>query len=245
MRALFISDLHLSADCPRSLAALTAFLAGPARAADALYILGDLFEYWAGDDDADEPVAAAVASALATCAAAGTRLYFMAGNRDFLLGEAYAARAHLGLLADPTLLDCDGRRLLLSHGDALCTDDEDYQRYRLLVRDPAWQAAFLARPLAERKAFIADLRARSRHEKTTKTMSIMDVNADAVAALLRAHDYPVLIHGHTHRPATHRFQLDGQTCCRHVLHNWDCRAGYLSCADGIISTHDFDYGQSG
>lgn len=237
MRALFISDLHLSTDSPRSLAAFTAFLAGPARQADALYILGDLFEYWAGDDDADEPIAAAAATALAACAAAGPRIYFMAGNRDFLLGESYAARAGMSLLADPCLIDCDGTRLLLSHGDLLCTDDHAYQRYRQQVRDPAWQAGFLARPLAERKAIIAELRQRSRSEKASKSMAIMDVNPDAVAALLHAHDYPVLIHGHTHRPATHTLLVDGQPCTRHVLHDWDRQPGWLCCEQGRLTSH--------
>lgn len=239
MRLLFISDLHLSEDHPETVAAFLAFLAGPAREARALYILGDLFEYWAGDDDGDAPLNRDIANALAATARAGTAIHFMPGNRDFLLGADYAARAGMDILPDPWLLQTGGSRLLLSHGDILCTDDAAYQAYRAQVRDPAWQAAFLARPLSERKALIDNLRRLSTAENARKSMEIMDVNADAVAALLRAHHYPTLIHGHTHRPAHHRIQIDGHACSRHVLADWHGSAPYLTFDGQQLSTSEY------
>ncbi|WP_418646916.1 UDP-2,3-diacylglucosamine diphosphatase [Thauera butanivorans] len=239
MRLLFISDLHLSEDHPETVAAFLAFLAGPAREARALYILGDLFEYWAGDDDGDAPLNRDIASALAATARAGTAIHFMPGNRDFLLGADYAARAGMDILPDPWLLQTGDSRLLLSHGDILCTDDAAYQAYRAQVRDPAWQAAFLARPLSERKALIDNLRRLSTAENARKSMEIMDVNADAVAALLRAHHYPTLIHGHTHRPAHHRIQIDGHACSRHVLADWHGSAPHLAFDGQQLSTSEY------
>lgn len=228
MQALFISDLHLTAEHPQTLTALDAFLAGPAHRADHLFVLGDLFEYWAGDDD-DSSFNNRVAAAFRNCADRGTQIRFLAGNRDFLLGSAFACRAGMELIPDPYLFVCGELRLLLSHGDQLCTDDASYQAYRKQVRDPAWQAAFLARPLSERKAFIVGLREHSTREKGSKASAIMDVNDDAVRALLRAYDYPVLIHGHTHRPARHQLEVDGRDCERHVLAEWDAHAHYLHC----------------
>ncbi|THF62508.1 UDP-2,3-diacylglucosamine diphosphatase [Pseudothauera rhizosphaerae] len=228
MRALFVADLHLAEERPEATAALLAFLAGPARKAEALYILGDLFEYWAGDDDGDAPLNRRIADTLRALAQGGTPVHFMAGNRDFLLGEAYAAQAGMALLPDPFPLVLGKTRMLLSHGDILCTDDLPYQAYRRQVRDPAWQAAFLARPLAERKAFIEDLRRRSEVGKREKAMAIMDVNRAAVEALLREHGYPTLIHGHTHRPACHEHLVDGHACQRWVLADWHATARYLA-----------------
>lgn len=226
-RTLFISDLHLGEDQPDTLAAFEAFIAGPARGAAALYVLGDLFEYWAGDDDLDSAFPARVCEQLHTLSAHGTRIFFIAGNRDFLAGEAFAARAGLTLLADPFLIELDGCRVLLSHGDALCTDDTAYQAFRAQVREPAWQMAFLARPLAERKAIIAGIRKQSVEAKREKAEDIMDVNPSAVEALLRAHGRPLFIHGHTHRPARHLHIVDGEPCERWVLADWDDSARYL------------------
>lgn len=226
MKALFISDLHLREEQPETLRAFDALLAGPACEVDALYILGDLFEYWAGDDD-DTPLARHVAGALRKVADAGVRVFFLAGNRDFLLAEQYAAQCGLTLLDEPTEIELDGHRVLLSHGDTLCTDDTAYQQYREMVRNPAWQAGFLAKPLAERRAFIDQLRQRSRQETSTKSMQIMDVNASAVEALLRDHGCPTLIHGHTHRPARHVHDVDGRECGRWVLSDWHDDAPWL------------------
>lgn len=219
--SLFVSDLHLWHTRPAITAVFIEFLQNTASKAEALYILGDLFEYWAGDDDRKDSHLQTVIAALAACAAAGTRLYFMHGNRDFLIAEGFAEAAGLTLLPDPTLLELYGRRTLLSHGDALCTDDTAYQAFRRQVREAAWQQQFLAQPLAARRAQIEAIRMRSEQEKSQKAESIMDVNDQAVAQLLREFDYPpLLIHGHTHRPATHRHAVDGHACVRWVLGDW-------------------------
>ena len=231
-RHLFISDLHLTEDRPETTAAFLALMNGPAQGAQSLFILGDLFEYWAGDDDLESALALEVAAQLQRCARAGTQIHFIAGNRDFLLGADYARRAGMALQPDPFAIELDGVRLLLSHGDALCTDDVGYQAFRAQVREPQWRAAFLAQPLPERKAMIDQVRRRSQAAKQEKSAEIMDVNADAVATLFRVHDYPVLIHGHTHRPAHHQHDVDGRQCQRWVLADWDDRAHYLVLEDG-------------
>lgn len=229
--ALFISDLHLSAEEPANVAAFLDFLQGKAREATSLFILGDLFEYWAGDDDLATPFNARAAAAIRALADAGTAVFFMRGNRDLLAGPTFADAIGAHLLEDPTRIrfgdDADAPPLLLTHGDALCTDDLAYQAFRRQVRDPAWQAGFLAQPLAARKAFIASLRQQSEAAKAEKAIEIMDVNVDAVAALLRKHGYPTLIHGHTHRPACHRLEVDHHTCTRHVLSDWRGQASWL------------------
>lgn len=217
---LFISDLHLSADQPRSMAAFKHFITGIAPQAEALYILGDLFECWAGDDDLDDPFHAEVAAALRSLAAHGTKLFLLRGNRDLLMGEALAEACHATLLEDPTLIDLYGALTLLSHGDTLCTGDTEYQRYRTTVHNADFQRQFLAKPLAERKACIAQLRSRSMAEKQSKDSAIMDINDAAVATLLREHRCPRLIHGHTHRPKRHEHVIDGRRCERWVLGDW-------------------------
>ncbi|NMG27447.1 UDP-2,3-diacylglucosamine diphosphatase [Aromatoleum evansii] len=227
MSALFIADLHLSGNCPDNTRAFLDLIAGKARELDAVYILGDLFEYWAGDDDRDAPLNREVAEALAALADHGTRVGFVAGNRDFLVGTDFARAAGLTILPDPSEIDLDGRRVLITHGDSLCTDDHAYQAFRQQVRDPQWQRAFLARPLAERRLVIEGLRKHSETAKQEKAEEIMDVNAAAVDALLRAHDYPTLIHGHTHRPALHLHRVDGRQCERWVLSDWRGRASWL------------------
>ena len=223
---LFISDLHLCESRQPTTAAFFSFLDGPARAASRLFILGDLFEYWAGDDD-DSPFAARVASRLRACADAGPQCLFMRGNRDFLVGEQFAARAGLALLDDPAMVLAGGHRLLLSHGDALCTDDLAYQQFRAQVRSNAWQSAFLAKPVAERRSIIDSARRESESAKKAKALAIMDANADAIASTLREHDYPTLIHGHTHRCARHRHTVDDHLCERWVLPDWHDCAHYL------------------
>lgn len=225
--ALFISDLHLSDAQPNTLRVFLSFLRGPARSAEALYVLGDLFEYWAGDDDLDAPLNRTVREALADVAGAGVSIFFLAGNRDFLLGDAFARAAQIELLPDPTLIEIAGERVLLTHGDALCTDDSAYQAYRKQVRVPAWQSAFLDRPLAERKQIIEGLRQQSEAAKQVKATEIMDVNSSAVEGLLREHAYPALLHGHTHRPAHHVLQVDGRQCERWVLEDWQDDAPYI------------------
>jgi UDP-2,3-diacylglucosamine hydrolase len=228
--ALFVSDLHLSPDAPATTARFLSFLAGAARHADSLTILGDLFDYWAGDDDLDDPFNTRILGALRSLSDAGVPIFFMAGNRDFLIGAGFANAAGLTLLPDPCIRDIHGIKTLLSHGDALCTDDADYQHFRSVVRDPAWQTRFLSRPLSERKAEIATLRQRSQDEKKIKPLAIMDVNPDSVIVALRQHSAQALIHGHTHRQGLHTHPVDGRACQRWVLGDWHAdRGGALVC----------------
>jgi UDP-2,3-diacylglucosamine hydrolase len=219
MPTLFISDLHLDESRPHIVELFTQFLAGEARSADALYILGDFFESWIGDDD-DSALAKDVAASLRDLRDRGVPIFFMHGNRDFLLGADYAARAGMTLLPDPTIIELGRERILLMHGDTLCTDDVDYQKFRVLVRDPQWQRQFLAKPLTERRAFAAHAREESRRQTSAKPEQIMDVNPAAVMAAMREHGVRRLIHGHTHRPATHQLNLDGHAAERIVLGDW-------------------------
>jgi UDP-2,3-diacylglucosamine hydrolase len=229
MAVFFISDLHLCDTRPDINRVFFEFLQGPARDAEALYILGDLFEYWAGDDDLTDPFNRSVAAALADYSRAGIPLKFMHGNRDFLLDGEFARACGIALLDDPHALDLFGTPTVLMHGDTLCTDDVDYQRFRTQVRDPGWQKGFLALPLAARKRQIETVRQTSESEKTRKAPVIMDVNQGAVEAALRAHAYPRLIHGHTHRPARHVHRVDGRNCERWVLAAWYASGSYLRC----------------
>lgn len=228
MHTLFISDLHLAAERPQITAQFLDFIREVAPRAQALYILGDLFEYWAGDDD-DDALGAQVAAALKALAAGGTRVLLMHGNRDVLMGRALAERCGAMLIGDPLAVDLHGTPTLLTHGDALCTGDADYQRFRAYARDPANQAKFLAQPLADRREQMRGMRAQSEASKQQKAESIMDVTPAAVEDLLRRHGYPRLIHGHTHRPARHLHVVDGRSCERWVLNDWYERGGYLRC----------------
>lgn len=227
---LFISDLHLTPERPGAVAAFRRFLERRAIQADALYILGDLFEAWVGDDDLASPFHAGIAAALKGLARAGVPVHFLAGNRDFLVGGGLAEAAGFHLLEEPCRVDLYGTPTLLAHGDAWCTDDARYQTFRAQVREPAWQADFLAKPLAERHALAAALRERSEQAKADKRPEIMDVNADAVAEAFRQHAVKRIIHGHTHRPALHALVVDGRPCERWVLPDWyDDHGGYLVC----------------
>ncbi len=227
MSTLFISDLHLDESRPQLVDAFEELLATQAKNVDALYILGDLFESHIGDDD-DAALNARVARATRTLRDAGVPVFFMHGNRDFLLGPDYAARAGMTLLEDPAVIELTGERVLLMHGDTLCTDDVEYLKFRTLVRDPNWQRAFLAKPLAERRAFAAQARGESRRHTANAKPEIMDVNQIAVEAALRTHGVRRLIHGHTHRPATHRFDVDGMKAERIVLGDWYEQASSLT-----------------
>lgn len=219
--SLFISDLHLCASRPHITAQFLHFLSITARHAENLYILGDLFEYWAGDDDLDHPDHQTIIAGLHALSQTGTRIFYMHGNRDFLLGEAFAKATGITLLRDPSMVDLYGKTALLSHGDALCTDDVAYQEFRQQVRDPAWLDRFLAQPLQERKAQIEAIRRQSEQAKSQKSESIMDVNPDAVVACLRAYQHPhYFIHGHTHRPNRHTIVDQAHTTQRWVLGDW-------------------------
>jgi UDP-2,3-diacylglucosamine hydrolase len=226
---LFISDLHLTAERPHTHQQFFDFVQRTAPAAEALYMLGDLFEYWVGDDDTGDALNADVAAALSQLAKNGVRLYFMHGNRDVLVGKAFAERASAQLIADPTLIDLYGTRTLLMHGDTLCTDDVEYQKFRAYARNPQTQAQFLQLPLAARHQQIRGMRAQSEASKSNKAMEIMDVSSATVEQVLREHDYPRLIHGHTHRPAHHVHTVDGHACERWVLNDWYQYGGYLYC----------------
>jgi len=219
MTTLFISDLHLDESRPQIVALFEQFLLGDARSAAALYILGDLFESWIGDDD-DSPLASAVATALHELDAHGVPVFFMRGNRDFLVGDDYARRAAMTLLEDPQVIDLDGERVLIMHGDTLCTDDIEYQKFRALVRDARWQQRFLSMTLAERRAFAEQARGESRKHTAAAKPEIMDVNSAAVVEAMHKHGVRRLIHGHTHRPAMHRLGVDRQAAERYVLGDW-------------------------
>lgn len=220
MTTLFISDLHLDTTRPQIVEQFLAFLRDEAAKADALYILGDFFEAWIGDDAAGE-LENTVADALARLHEHGVPVFFMHGNRDFLLGDAYARRARMTILPDPSVIDIEGERVLLMHGDMLCTDDVRYQAFRTQTRDAQWQRAFLGKPLSERQAFAAQARAESQRYTRSVGDAITDVNDEAVRETMLAHDVRKLIHGHTHRPAQHRLELGNKKAAeRIVLGDW-------------------------
>ena len=227
---LFISDLHLSPEDTAATDRFFRFLAHIAPRAQALYILGDLFEAWIGDDDLDLPLHAGVAKALRALHQHGVDLFVMHGNRDFLLGQAFCDASGAVLLPEACVVDLYGTRTLLLHGDSLCTDDIAYKALRAQMRDPAWQQSLLARPLAERRLIAQRLRAESQTAKDAKDMAIMDVNAAAVTDAFRQHGCRRMIHGHTHRPAQHQHQVDSMACERWVLPDWYAAGGYLACS---------------
>jgi len=224
---LFISDLHLSPERPQLVAAFHALVEGPARSAKALYILGDLFDVWIGDDQLREPLAAGVARALSDLSEHGVPVFLQTGNRDFLLGERFAQACRATLLPDAIVHDVHGTPTLLMHGDLLCTDDVEYQRFRAYRQDPARRRRFLARSYFIRRMIAAALRFRSRRATAIKSEAIMDVNASAVIAAMREHRVHRLIHGHTHRPARHELTVDGVSAERWVLADWYRAASYL------------------
>ncbi len=224
--ALFVADLHIAPERPDITEAFVRFCRGPAREAAELYILGDLFEVWIGDDDRGPAWDRAVET-LAELTAAGVRTYFLPGNRDFLVGSAFARRTGVRLLDEITLIELYGQRTLLLHGDELCIDDVEHQAFRREVQDPAWRRAFLARPLAERREIAAGMRAASRESVQHKASATMDVSAEAVRAVTRDWQVERIIHGHTHRPARHDHIVDGHPLERWVLGDWFEQASML------------------
>jgi UDP-2,3-diacylglucosamine hydrolase len=226
---LFISDLHLGAGTAQANTALLRFLREIAPGADALYVLGDLFEYWIGDDALGQPFEGGIARAFRALSDAGVRVYFMRGNRDFLVGARFARECGMTILEDPALVDLHGTPTLLMHGDTLCTDDVEYQRFRRKVRNPLVQRLFLALPHAMRGWIARNLRGKSAQAKQGKAMAIMDVAPATVESVLRRHGRPRLIHGHTHRPARHEHTVDGVACERWVLADWYEHGSYLRC----------------
>jgi UDP-2,3-diacylglucosamine hydrolase len=246
MTTLFVSDLHLDATRPQLVALFLQFLADEAASADALYVLGDLFEYWVGDDD-PQPVGAQVADGLSALARSGVPVFFLRGNRDFLLGADFAAVCGMRTLPDPCVVDLYGRPTLLMHGDLLCTDDADYQAFRRQTRDPAWQESFLAQPLDARIAFAQQARAASiAHQRDVRPNDtgdvrtpedITDVSQARVKATLARYGIDTLIHGHTHRPAIHSLVVGDRPCTRIVLGDWYEQGSVLRVdADGATLT---------
>lgn len=233
MATLFASDLHLDSESPWAIDAFIAFLQGPARSADALYLLGDLFEAWVGDDD-DDPDNARTCAALAELTASGVATYAIHGNRDFLLGERFSELTGVKLLPDPVLVDLYGVPTLLSHGDVFCTGDPAYQQLRSIVRKPSWQRRFLSLPLATRRELASAARAGSKAHTQRQIPVLMDVTPEAVTRAFRATGARRLIHGHTHRPAVHPTVVDGMNAERVVLAPWYEAASCVSVdANGV------------
>ncbi len=226
MSRLFVSDVHLDGSAPAAVEQFLAFLHTYATDAEALYILGDLFEVWVGDDE-DEPHKKAVCEALQTLTGSGVACFAIHGNRDFLLGRGFSDRTGCQLLPDPVVAEFDGERVLLTHGDALCTDDHAYQELRSIVRTAPWQRRFLALPLADRELLANHARAGSRQHTARTIPKIMDVNIQAVAAAYKVTGVRRIIHGHTHRPGVHDTLVEGVRAQRIVLGAWYEQGSYL------------------
>ncbi len=231
MTTLFISDLHLEESRPDITGAFLSFLKEEAPGAEKLYILGDFFEAWIGDDE-HTPLQEQVAAALRELSENGTRIFLMHGNRDFLLGEDFCARAGATLLDDPTLIDLHGTPTLLMHGDSLCTADVEYQKFRANMRNPQTQKLILARPLKDRQQMARQLRELSMATNRSKAEDIMDVTPDEVVRVMENHNVSQLIHGHTHRPAEHELEVNGEAAKRIVLGDWDENVWWLDAKPG-------------
>jgi len=225
---LFLSDLHLSPERPSAVAAFHAFATGPARAAAAVYVMGDLFDSWVGDDQLREPFIAPIVASLRALSLDGVPLFVARGNRDFMLGNAFERASGATLLPEQLLLDLFGVPTLISHGDELCTDDAEYQAYRARVRTPAAMRRLLRLPYFVRRIMASWLRRKSSSDKTLKPEYIMDVNAAAVAEAFRRHGAQRMIHGHTHRPNRHQHDVDGTLRERWVMADWHDRGHYLA-----------------
>ncbi len=225
-QTLLISDLHLSRERPETVHLFLRFMEEQAASDLTLYILGDLFDAWIGDDDRTPPIPD-VLKALHRLSEAGSAIYFMHGNRDFLIGEVFAEQTGCTLLPDPTVIDLAGTPTLLMHGDLLCTDDLEYQEARKYLRSPAFINGMLSKSLEDRAAVAAEYRRRSSEVVANNPADIMDVNQQTVEQYMREQGVPQLIHGHTHRPGVHRFMLDGRPAVRYVLDQWHSDRGSM------------------
>jgi len=223
---LFVSDVHLDAATPEAVEQFLSFLGTHASGAEALYILGDLFEAWIGDDDRDA-AKARVQKSLQALTHSGVACFLLHGNRDFLIGRDFCAHTGCRLLADPIVAEFDGERVLITHGDALCTDDHPYQELRSIVRSPRWQRQFLALPLSDRESLANSARAGSKQHTSNTAYRIMDVNSGAVTAAFRVAGVRRIIHGHTHRPGIHELSIEGEPAQRIVLGAWYEQGSYL------------------
>lgn len=237
MKLLFISDLHLKAERPDITRAFLHFLTETAANADELYLLGDIFEAWIGDD-LPVPEFESVIVKLKSLSDQGCQLYFQHGNRDFLVGESFLKKIGATLLKEKHQIMLPMGPALLMHGDQLCTDDEEYQDFRCMVRDPEWQTAFLDKPINERIAIAKQLRATSQQRATEKSADIMDVNSQAVGSIFKKWNLKILIHGHTHRPAIHYNQSGDSEGIRIVLGDWDTQLWYLLCDEKGLTLVD-------
>jgi UDP-2,3-diacylglucosamine hydrolase len=237
---LFIADLHLQAEEPAITAGFLRFLNGEARQADALYILGDLFEAWIGDDDPN-PLHRDIATAIHALVDAGVPCYFMHGNRDFLVGKRFARQSGMSLLPEEKVLEISGRRVLIMHGDTLCTDDTGYQAFRKKVHTPWIQTLFLALPLFIRQKIAARMRADSKAANSSKPLDVMDVNPQAVVSVMEKHHVQWLIHGHTHRPAIHSLQANGKEAFRAVLGAWHSEGSMIKVTPENVELISFPF----
>ena len=240
MATLFIADLHLSTEEPAITAGFLRLLEGEARTAEALYILGDLFEAWIGDDDPN-PLHAAIAAAIRALVESGVPCYFIHGNRDFLIGKRFARQSGMTLLPAEKVLTLYGERILIMHGDTLCTDDVGYQRFRAKVQQRWLQTLFLSLPLFIRQRIAAKMRAGSKASNQTKSDAIMDVNQQAVSEVMRQHHVRHLIHGHTHRPAIHDLQIEGHPARRYVLGAWHQEGSMIKASENGIELLFFPF----
>ncbi len=238
MATLFISDLHLEPQKPAIVQAFVQFATEKTQHIDALYILGDFFEAWIGDDF-ENAFADALKNTLKSISSRGVPVFFMHGNRDFLIGELFAEQTGCTLLPDPTIIDLYGTPTLLMHGDTLCTDDIAYQQFRTMVRNPNWQQELLSKSIAERLAIAQNLRDISKEKTSEKTAEIMDVNPDEVLRVMEQYQVQRLIHGHTHRPATHQLIANGLPAQRTVLGDWGSDGWYLKVSKAQTDLLDF------
>lgn len=238
MATWFISDLHLALEETRITAGFYNFLLEP-QSGDTLYILGDFFNYWVGDDVQD-PYADQIKEALRVTADRGVKIFMMHGNRDFLIGEQFCHESHTTLIEDPTLIDLDGEPVLVLHGDSLCTKDLEYMAFRKVARDEPWQTDFLSQPISDRIAYAEMARKQSQNNNSIKDMTMMDVTSEAVSKIFSDFDCCKMIHGHTHRPATHNWQNDGKDFQRIVLGDWYTHGWYLKVENGQYQNIKFD-----
>jgi UDP-2,3-diacylglucosamine hydrolase len=242
MSLLFISDLHLDHKRPAITQAFYDFLNTTAKDVEALYILGDFFEAWLGDDD-DTPLYLEVIAQLKNYTDNGTAVYLMHGNRDFLIGERFAQRAGVNLMKDPSVIDYHGQQYLLMHGDSLCTKDKEYMQFRAKVRSPQWQQQVLSKTLEQRRNYAKELRQQSQAMTSLKAEDIVDVSPEAVMDIMQQYNVNSLIHGHTHRPNTHPLTIDNKSAQRTVLGDWGELGWYIQLTPEALSLKSFSISQ--